>query len=113
VQALGSDLVFRRASESRAALLELVQETGAEAVVFNHLYDPISLVRDNEVKTAMQQIQVLLSWSPLSRYSLWFCMLEKAGRGEGGGRWILQAHLTSHPEERASGTTVPPREGGG
>jgi deoxyribodipyrimidine photolyase len=55
---LGSDLVFRRASESKAALLQLAQETGAEAVVFNHLYDPISLVRDNEVKTALQQTQV-------------------------------------------------------
>ena len=58
LQALGSGLVYRRAKESRAALIELVQETGAQALVFNHLYDPISLVRDNEVKTAMQEMQV-------------------------------------------------------
>ena len=58
LQALGSGLVYRRAKESRAALMELVQETGAQALVFNHLYDPISLVRDNEVKTAMQEMQV-------------------------------------------------------
>ena len=59
LQALGSDLVFARATESRAALIEIVQQTGAQAVLFNHLYDPISLVRDNEVKTAMQKVQVL------------------------------------------------------
>lgn len=45
--------------------MQLVEETGAQAVLFNHLYDPISLVRDNEVKTAMQKMQVWTS-SPLS-----------------------------------------------
>ena len=63
LQALGSDLVFTRATESRQALIQLVEETGAQAVLFNHLYDPISLVRDNEVKTAMQKMQVWLSAS--------------------------------------------------
>lgn len=58
MQALGSDLAFVRATESRQALIDLVHEMGAQAVVFNHLYDPISLVRDNEVKTAMQKMQV-------------------------------------------------------
>ncbi len=33
--------------------MQLVNETGAQGVVFNHLYDPISLVRDNEIKAAM------------------------------------------------------------
>ena len=41
--------------------MQLVEETGAQAVLFNHLYDPISLVRDNEVKTAMQKMQVCTS----------------------------------------------------
>ena len=55
---MGSGLVFRRATESRTALLQLVRETGAQGIVFNHLYDPISLVRDNEVKRAMHDLQV-------------------------------------------------------
>ena len=56
---MGSGLVYRRATESRIALLDLVRETGAQGVVFNHLYDPISLVRDNEVKRAMRELQVI------------------------------------------------------
>lgn len=51
--ALGCQLVVRRTTEARHALLRLVQETGAQALFFNHLYDPISLVRDNEVKALM------------------------------------------------------------
>eukprot|EP00891_Asterochloris_glomerata_P002034 jgi/Astpho2/2034/Aster-00531 len=57
--ALGSRLTFRRSPESRLALVQLVQETGAQGLFFNHLYDPISLVRDNEVKAAMAGMGVL------------------------------------------------------
>ncbi|KAF8066292.1 CRY1 [Scenedesmus sp. PABB004] len=46
----GSRLVLRRAAASADALLELVGETGAHSVFFNHLYDPISLVRDHDMK---------------------------------------------------------------
>ena len=78
-------MVFRRASESRAALLELVKETGAEAVLFNHLYDPISLVRDNEVKTAMQQLQV-----PLCSLGFGMCLsIIGRGLGKGGGDAVV------------------------
>lgn len=42
---LGSRLVIRRSHDSAAALLQLAAETGARALYFNHLYDPISLVR--------------------------------------------------------------------
>ena len=38
--------------------MDLLHETGAQALVFNHLYDPISLVRDNEVKAAMRALNV-------------------------------------------------------
>lgn len=37
------------AAETSRALQQLVADTGATAVYFNHLYDPISLVRDHEV----------------------------------------------------------------
>lgn len=40
------------------AIVRLVQETGAKAVFFNHLYDPISLVRDNEVKAALAGMKI-------------------------------------------------------
>ncbi|KAK9817351.1 hypothetical protein WJX74_009833 [Apatococcus lobatus] len=58
LQALGSRLIFLRASESTTALTRLLTESHAQALFFNHLYDPISLVRDNEVKAAVADLQV-------------------------------------------------------
>jgi cryptochrome 1 len=43
------------------ALKELVQETGAQAVFFNHLYDSISMVRDQQVKDELRAQGVLVS----------------------------------------------------
>lgn len=43
--ALGSRIVYAKAPESRIALLQLVRDVGAQGVLFNHLYDPISMVR--------------------------------------------------------------------
>lgn len=51
--ALGSRLRYVRAPESATALLTLAREAGAQALMFNHLYDPISMVHDNEVKAAL------------------------------------------------------------
>lgn len=48
-----------RNSESIDTLEKLVQEYGVDAVFFNHLYDPISMVRDNEVKQALRSMGVL------------------------------------------------------
>ncbi|CAL8468600.1 g8140 [Coccomyxa elongata] len=56
--ALGTSMVYRRSPESRTALIQLVEEAGAQALFFNHLYDPISLVRDNEVKATMVAMNV-------------------------------------------------------
>eukprot|EP00775_Hariotina_reticulata_P005124 gene5124-5364_t len=50
IAALGSQLIIRRAVDSCHMLLQLTEETGAEAVFFNHLHDPISLVRDHLMK---------------------------------------------------------------
>eukprot|EP00878_Enallax_costatus_P017468 GHUV01018349.1.p1 GENE.GHUV01018349.1~~GHUV01018349.1.p1 ORF type:complete len:346 (+),score=90.28 GHUV01018349.1:466-1503(+) len=46
----GSRLIIRRAQDSTDMLLQLMEETGAQAVFFNHLFDPISLVRDHSMK---------------------------------------------------------------
>ena len=58
LRARGSHLVVLRATDASQALQLYVQETGASAVYFNHLYDPISLVRDLEVKATMQAMGV-------------------------------------------------------
>jgi deoxyribodipyrimidine photolyase len=46
-------LLLRRGPASLPALRQLAAEAGATALVFNHLYDPISLVRDDEVKACL------------------------------------------------------------
>lgn len=51
--ALGSRLIIRRSPDSPRELLAVVAEAGATAVFFNHLYDPISLMRDHDVKRAL------------------------------------------------------------
>lgn len=48
-----SRLVTRRSTDTVAALLELVRSTGATHLFFNHLYDPLSLVRDHRVKEVL------------------------------------------------------------
>ncbi|KAJ9523003.1 hypothetical protein QJQ45_023833 [Haematococcus lacustris] len=55
---LGSRLIIRRCSDTAQCITQVVAETGAKAVYFNHLYDPISLVRDHEVKTALTKLGV-------------------------------------------------------
>jgi deoxyribodipyrimidine photolyase len=58
LRGLGSDLVVCEGVESADVLLQLARETGASALFFNHLYDPISLVRDHEVKQRLTEAGV-------------------------------------------------------
>lgn len=53
LRALGSRLLCFRAADSLSLLAALAARLGAQAVLFNHLYDPISMVRDNEVKAGL------------------------------------------------------------
>nr|AQM74411.1 blue-light photoreceptor [Artemisia annua] len=50
---LGTSLVTKRSTDSVASLLEVVKSTGATQVLFNHLYDPLSLVRDHRMKEVL------------------------------------------------------------
>lgn len=54
LRSLGTELVVRRNQSALLEILELVQETQAKAVYFNHLYDPVSLVRDHVLKQELQ-----------------------------------------------------------
>lgn len=55
LRSLGVSLILRKTQDTLAVLLELVQTTGASQVVYNHLYDPISLVRDLRVKQGLTE----------------------------------------------------------
>lgn len=47
---LGTSLITKRSADSVSSLLEIVKSTGAKQIFFNHLYDPLSLVRDHRAK---------------------------------------------------------------
>ncbi|CAK0781020.1 hypothetical protein CVIRNUC_005258 [Coccomyxa viridis] len=77
--ALGTSMVYRRSRESCISLVQLVQETGAQALFLNHLYDPISLVRDTEVKAAMCSLGVhCQSFNGDVLYEPWEVLAESA-----------------------------------
>ncbi|KAK6130664.1 hypothetical protein DH2020_035639 [Rehmannia glutinosa] len=50
LKSLGTSLVTKRSTDSVSSLLEVIKLTGAKQLFFNHLYDPISLVRDHRAK---------------------------------------------------------------
>ncbi|KAL6573292.1 Cryptochrome-1 [Orobanche hederae] len=53
LMSLGTSLVTRRSTDSVSSLLEVIKLTGAKQIFFNHLYDPISLVRDHRAKEVL------------------------------------------------------------
>eukprot|EP00889_Picochlorum_renovo_P002476 jgi/Picre1/29506/NNA_004892.t1 len=54
-----TSLACYRGVESKEVLEHLVREYKADAVFFNHFYDPISMVRDNEVKEVFRMKHIL------------------------------------------------------
>ncbi|KAJ3682338.1 hypothetical protein LUZ60_014911 [Juncus effusus] len=56
LRSLGSPLVLIKAESSLSALLQCIGAIGATRVVYNHLYDPVSLVRDHKVKSQLQAL---------------------------------------------------------
>ncbi|KAL8523425.1 hypothetical protein ACS0TY_013398 [Phlomoides rotata] len=53
LRSLGTSLVTKRSTDSVASLLEVIRSTGSTHLYFNHLYDPISLVRDHRAKEVL------------------------------------------------------------
>ncbi|PKI65243.1 hypothetical protein CRG98_014392 [Punica granatum] len=50
LKSVGAQLMLMRADSTLTALLECIESIGATKLVFNHLYDPVSLVRDHDIK---------------------------------------------------------------
>ncbi|KAM6565277.1 hypothetical protein CsatA_024405 [Cannabis sativa] len=55
---LGAELVLIKTSSTLDALLECINAVGATKVVFNHLYDPVSLVRDHNIKEKLVELGI-------------------------------------------------------
>ncbi|XP_019153116.1 PREDICTED: cryptochrome-1-like isoform X2 [Ipomoea nil] len=50
LRSLGTTLITKRSTDSVSSLIEVIKSTGASHLFFNHLYDPLSLVRDHRAK---------------------------------------------------------------
>ncbi|CAO2834361.1 unnamed protein product [Amaranthus hypochondriacus] len=53
LRSLGTCLITKRSTDSVSTLLDVVKSTGASQLFFNHLYDPLSLVRDHRAKEVL------------------------------------------------------------
>nr|XP_027093880.1 cryptochrome-1-like isoform X1 [Coffea arabica] len=53
LRSLGTALITKRSSNTISTLLEVIKSTGATQLFFNHLYDPLSLVRDHRAKEVL------------------------------------------------------------
>ncbi|XP_015582322.1 cryptochrome-1 isoform X2 [Ricinus communis] len=58
LKSLGAELLLIKTHSTLAALLDCVNVIGATKVVFNRLYDPVSLVRDHNIKEKLVELGI-------------------------------------------------------
>ncbi|KAJ4722712.1 cryptochrome-1-like [Melia azedarach] len=58
LKSLGAELALIRTQSTLAALLECISAIKATKIVFNHLYDPVSLVRDHTIKEKLVELGI-------------------------------------------------------
>ncbi|XP_050217182.1 cryptochrome-1 isoform X2 [Mercurialis annua] len=58
LKSLGAELAMVKTHSTLAALLDCINAVGATRVVFNHLYDPVSLVRDHNIKEKLEELGI-------------------------------------------------------
>lgn len=58
LRSLGVELVLIKAESTLDAILECINATGATKVVFNRLYDPVSLIRDHNIKQKLGELNI-------------------------------------------------------
>ncbi|XP_047321302.1 cryptochrome-1 [Impatiens glandulifera] len=58
LRAIGAPLKLIKAESTLDALLDCINSVGATKVVYNHLYDPISLVRDHNIKQKLGEMGI-------------------------------------------------------
>ncbi|XP_011091317.1 cryptochrome-1 [Sesamum indicum] len=58
LKSLGAELILIKAEDTLSALLDCLNAVGATKVLYNHLYDPISLVRDHNIKQKLVELGI-------------------------------------------------------
>ncbi|XP_058101660.1 cryptochrome-1 isoform X2 [Magnolia sinica] len=61
LRSLGVGLVLIKSESTLTALLRCIRAIGATRVVYNHLYDPVSLVRDHNIKRQLAELGIPVS----------------------------------------------------
>lgn len=72
LRSLGTRLITKRSFDTASTLIDIVHSTGASNLFFNHLYDPLSLVRDHRLKERLSaQGVTVLSFNADLLYEPW------------------------------------------
>ncbi|KAL2469734.1 Cryptochrome-2 [Abeliophyllum distichum] len=58
LKSLGVELVLIKSESTLSAIVDCVNAVGSTKVVYNHLYDPVSLVRDHNIKQKLTELGV-------------------------------------------------------
>lgn len=58
LKCLGAGLLLIKAQSTLSALLDCIHAVGATKVVYNHLYDPVSLARDHNIKQKLSELGI-------------------------------------------------------
>lgn len=58
LRTIGAPLKLIKAESTLDALLDCINAVGATKIAYNHLYDPISLVRDHNIKQKLEEIGI-------------------------------------------------------
>ncbi|CAI0457935.1 unnamed protein product [Linum tenue] len=58
IKSLGAELILIKTHSAVDALRDCVNAVGATRLVFNHLYDPVSLVRDHSIKEKLGELGI-------------------------------------------------------
>jgi cryptochrome 1 len=99
VEARGSFICYREGLCAVDQLLEICREVSASVVFFNNVYDPLSLVRDHEVKRQLSSAGIVArSFNGELLFEPW-AVLDEDGQPfttfEGfWGKYVFAPHLT-------------------
>ncbi|KAJ7548187.1 hypothetical protein O6H91_07G001600 [Diphasiastrum complanatum] len=107
LKSLGGQLIFRIAVDSLCELLDIAKATGATRVFFNHLYDPMSLLKDHRVKQGLVQNGIAVTtfngdllyepWEVMNKEGIAFTTFETF--------WLKFLSMPADPDS----PTLPPR----
>lgn len=87
--AAGSRMLYFRGADARSVLAALAADVGAGAVLFNHLYDPISMVRRAGVRRGVSRLL------PLARRRRCRPCCSRSGTITSGGYCLLRLFFIS------------------